>query len=276
MLLEVLKDAFFDSVKMVPFLFGAFLLLELLERRTEMARSLNKVKGAGPAVGALLGVLPECGPPILAANLFSGGVITLGTLISVFIATSDEAIVILLGDRGLTRDVIWILVTKLLIAVIAGYGVDLLHRKSYGKSEIAPGTFDHHGHHSTSIWKCALNHTVSVWLYLFIFNTLLNMVLEMIAIETLSTYLLKDSFIQPVFTALVGLIPNCAASVILTQLYMNGIANFAALIAGLCTCTGVGCVVLFRTNKRAKDCVKIVVLLYFISVAAGLLLQLFM
>lgn len=276
MLLEVLIDAFLDSVKMVPFLFGAFLLLEFLEHRTEKMQFFNKVGRAGPAMGALLGVLPECGPPILAANLFSGGIITLGTLVSVFLSTSDEAIVILLGDQGLSQDVVRIVITKLLIAVIAGYAVDLLYRKSPRAAVHKNETFEHHGHHSSSIWKCALNHTVSIWIYLFIFNALLNMVLEMIGIQALSAYLLKDSFIQPVLTALIGLIPNCAASVVLTQLYMNSIINFAALIAGLCTCTGLGCVVLFKTNKKAKDSARIVGLLYLISVAAGILLQFLM
>ena len=279
MIIDVLADALADCLKMLPFLFAAFLLIEGLEHySTKLTRkALEDVDKAGPVVGAPVGCVPQCGFSVMASNLYAGGIISVGTLLSVFLATSDEAVLILLGNPGQGKTVLTLLAVKVVIAVVAGYIIDLFLQKQIATPKECGNLCDHcgcHDHHA-GLLKPALRHTIKIFLYLFVFTAILNFIIEVIGIQTLSEYLLADSIFQPVIAALIGLIPNCAASVVITQLYISGAISFASAISGLCTGAGIGLVVLFKVNRDKRENIKIVLTLYALSVIAGMVLQIF-
>ena len=276
MILHALEHAFLDTVRMVPFLLAAFLALEALEHYSNnyMNRVLGKVGKAGPAVGAVFGCVPQCGFSVAAANLYSGGVITLGTLLAVFLSTSDEAVLILLGNPGSGPVIVRLLLGKVLIGIGFGYLADLVLRNKKEEKHIEDlcrscGCSDHGG-----ILKPALKHTVRLTAYILVFTFVLNVLLEWIGMDTLIAILGRDTWFQPLLTALLGLIPNCASSILITELYLAGGLSFAAAMSGLCAGAGVGLAVLFKTNRPMKENLGILALLYVISAAVGLLLEL--
>lgn len=276
LLKDILIDTSMDCIKMLPFLFAAFLILEALEHYSGdyTNKMLSKVGAAGPLVGALFGCIPQCGFSVMAANLFAGGVLSAGTLISVFIATSDEAVLILMGNPGRGKEIFFLLAVKVAIAVIAGYIVDLLpiaRRENHKHLEDLCHDCGCHEHHG--IVRPALNHTVKIIIYLFLFSGALNLLTEIIGIDTLSALLLGNTIFQPLIAALIGFIPNCAASVILTQLYLDHVISFASVTAGLSTGAGVGLIVLFKMNSNKNENMKIIGILYLTAVIAGLLLS---
>jgi len=281
MVFDVLLDAVLDCLKDLPFLFIAFLILEALEHHTAdwMNRSLRKAGNSGPAVGALLGCVPQCAFSIMASEFYAGGVITLGTLLSVYLSTSDEAVIILLSNPEHIGVVGRLIFTKIIIGLIAGYVV-LFAEKAWkrshpGKDKEIEDLCRNCGceHEEGGILKPAIHHTLEVLLFLFIFTFALNLLLELIGMENVSRILLADSFFQPVLAALIGLIPNCAASVIITQLYIDGVISFGSAVAGLCSAAGLGLVVLFRVNRHRKENMGIIGLLVLIAIIAGTVLQ---
>lgn len=275
---EVLLDAGADVSRMLPFLFAAFLIIEALEHySTEFTgKVIAKMGKAGPIAGAAAGCIPQCGFSVMAANLYAGGVISAGTLISVFTATSDEAVLVILGNPGQGKEVLMLLSAKLVVAVAAGYVVELFLGKYISVSKESGNLCEHCGchEHDAGIVHPALRHTVKIFVYLFVFTVVLNICIETIGIQKLSEYLLKDAWFQPAVAALVGLIPNCAASVMLTQLYLGGAISFASVIAGLSTGAGVGMLVLFKMNQNKKENLKILGTLYAAGAAAGLMIEL--
>ena len=285
MLLDAVLDAVIDCVKMLPFLFAAFLLLEALEHHVSerMNDALAKTRALGPLVGSLLGCVPQCGFSILASNFYAGGVISLGTLLSVYLATSDEALVILLSGTAGAGEIFRIIAAKIVIGLIAGYLVmgvmrvlrikDRSSKKEIGDlcRDESCGCHDEHA----GILKPALKHTAKIFAFILVFTLILNIVLEFAGIEHLSRILLNNSVFQPVLAALIGLIPNCAASVILTQLYVEGLLSFGSVIAGLGSSAGLGLVVLFRINRDRREDLIILALLFGIAALSGILIQLF-
>ena len=198
-----------------------------------------------------------------------------GTLLAVFLATSDEAVLILLGNPGRAGEVIRLLAVKVVIAIVAGYVADLLLKERLSSEKSSGNLCDHCGCHKehAGILMPAWRHTFRLFIYLVLFTWGLNLVIEVFGIENLSAFLLGDTVFQPVIAALIGLIPNCAASVILTQLYLGGAISFASVVAGLSTGAGAGLIVLFKINRNRKENVKIMIMLYITAVVAGLLLQ---
>ena len=259
--LDVIKDTLIDSLKTLPFLFLAFLLLEALEHHAggRINNALRSAGKAGPLLGSLLGCIPQCGFSVFAANLYSGGVITLGTLLAVFLATSDEALIV--------------------IGITAGYIVDLFVKKHPEKEkhdigDICKGEHCHCDEHK-GIFVPALTHTLKVFGFLLVFTLALNFAIELLGADRLSEILLGNTFFQPLIAALIGLIPNCAASVLLTEMYLGGALSFASVIAGLCSGAGIGLMVLFRTNKKPRENLKILGLLYGISAFSGVIIEIF-
>lgn len=273
---DVLLDTILDSVRMLPFLFAAFLLLEALEHYSTafVDKTLSKLNKAGPIAGAIFGCVPQCGFSVMASNLYSGGVISPGTLLAVFLSTSDEAVIILMGHPEGGNIVLKLLTVKLIIALTAGYGVDLLFAGKLASPKHIEdlcshcGCHDHHG-----ILRPALNHTLKLFGYIFAFSGVLNLLIALTGMDTISTFLLHGSMLQPFITAVIGFIPNCAASVLLTELYLNGALSFAAVISGLCTNAGMGLIVLFRVNKNLRENLSIAGLLYLTAAAAGMILS---
>ena len=276
MLVDAVMDTTFDCLKMLPFLFVAFILIEALEHYSSdfTAKALAKVGKAGPVVGAVAGCVPQCGFSVMAANLYAGGIISVGTLLSVFIATSDEAVLIIMSNPERIREVGVLLAAKVIIAVTAGYIIDIFFRNQIATVKESGNLCKDCGcdEEDAGIWKPAWHHTIRIFIYLFIFTGILNLCIEIFGIEQLSKFLLGNTIFQPVIAAIIGLIPNCAASVILTQLYLNGAISFASVIAGLCTGAGIGLVVLFKMNRNKRENLKIVGVLFLVAVAAGMII----
>ncbi len=275
MILDALLDAFWDTAKTVPFLLLAFFLLEAVEHYSDnfMNRTLGKVGKAGPLMGAVFGCIPQCGFSVAAANLYAGGVITLGTLMAVFLSTSDEAILLLLGHPDSGPVILKLILGKVLIGVAAGYLTDLLFagRKEHKHIEDlcrGCGCSEDHG-----IIRPALRHTIKLAIYVFVFTAILNLILGLVGMDALKAFLRKDTWLQPFLTALLGLIPNCASSILITELYLAGGLSLASAMAGLCAGAGVGMAVLFRENHPVKENIAITGILYLFSAGAGLLLQ---
>lgn len=277
MLKEILMDTGMDCLKMLPYLFAAFMLIEALEQYsgTFARKVLLKVGKAGPVVGALFGCIPQCGFSVMAANLYAGGIISVGTLLAVFIATSDEAVLIMLGNPDAFAEVGALLAVKVVIAVAFGYLTDLFLAKWISTPKERGNLCREWGDHNKEkgIIRSAWDHTAKIFVYLFLFTGVLNFCAEIFGMERLSAFLLGDTIFQPLIAALIGLIPNCAASVILTQLYLGGAITFASVIAGLCTGAGIGLVVLCKVNKDKKENLKVILTLFAIGAAAGLLLS---
>lgn len=272
----IIEDALIDSVKVLPVLFAAYIAIEYIEHKSsdKLIKGLGKFGIAG---GAFLGCLPQCGFSAAASNLYAGRIITTGTLIAVFISTSDEAIPVLLSKPGNLNTIIMLIAVKMLIAIIAGVMADYVFKGFFRKNTkediagaihkhvcIDCGCNDEHG-----IIKPALKHTVNIFLFILLINLLLNILISF-AGENMSRILLNDNILQPALAGIIGLIPNCAASIILTQLFIEGSVSFGSVIAGLSSSAGVGLVVLFRTNRNITENVRIVAYIYIISVLSGM------
>ena len=260
-LLDVLAEALIDSLKMPPFLFGVYLPTEFLEHKSsgKMVRTLQKLGPFGAVAGALLGCVPQCGFSVAAANLYSGRMISAGTLIAVFISTSDEAVPIILGNPQNAKSAIKLLAVKVAIAIVVGIICDLV-LKALNKPVLekpCEQLCEHCGCENHGILYSAAKHTVSIFLFILAISVVLGGLIEIIGQDNLSKLLLTDSVFQPFLAALIGFIPNCAASVILTQLFIEGGLTFGSLVAGLSTGAGLGLVVLFKTNKHFKQNISI-------------------
>ncbi len=278
---DVFLDALIDTARMLPFLFGAYLLIEFLEHKAsdKLANSLRKMGPFGPIGGAVIGCVPQCGFSVAVTNLFSGRLVSLGTLIAVYIATSDEAIPILLSG-GNAGDVGKLILAKLIIAILAGLLVDTIlrffHRKGNEEEEPFNDLCEGCGCEEHGVIYSAAKHTVQIFLFLFVTSLVLGFAMELLGEERLGSILMTDSIFQPFLAALIGLIPNCAASVLLTNLYAAGSLSFGSVVAGLSTGAGLGIVVLFKTNKRLKENIAILLLLYAIGALSGLIINLVM
>lgn len=274
---DIILDTGADCLKMLPFLFAAFLLIEALEHYSgHLAETaLRKVGKAGPAVAAVAGCVPQCGFSVMAANLYAGGIVSAGTLLAVFIATSDEAVLILLSNPAHAGKVAGLLGVKVVLAVTAGYLVDLFFKNRIETPKMSGELCEECGCHeeSAGVLLPAWRHTWRIFVYLLIFTGILNFCIEVLGMDAISAFLLGNTPLQPVVAAVLGFVPNCGASVILTQLYLNGAISFASVIAGLSTSTGIGLVVLFKVNRHRRENVKITGTLFVIAAAAGILLE---
>ena len=277
---DAILDSLIDTVKLIPFLLITYIIMEFIEHKTshKTKDAIKKSGHFGPLIGGILGVVPQCGFSAAASSLYSARIITLGTLIAVFLSTSDEMLPILISEAVDVRIILSILGIKLVIAVVVGFIIDLFFRKRFETSEDEPEIKDlcehEHCHCEHGIFKSALKHTINITLYIFIISLVLNIIIYFIGEDNLAHILNSTPIIGPIIASLVGLIPNCASSVIITQLYLSKVLNFATMIAGLLVNTGVGLLILFRTNKDLKENIKITVLLFAIGVIFGIIFDL--
>ncbi len=280
---HVVVHAIEDNLSIIPFLFITYCIMESMEHAvSSKTEGMVKYSGKmGPLFGGILGVIPQCGFSAAAASFYSGGVITLGTLLAIFLSTSDEMLPILISETVPVMTIVKMVGWKALVGVIAGFLVDF-GLKRIGKGHVVQKHIHdlceqdhcHCEEEESSVWKSALVHTVKVFGFIFIFSAILNLVLECGGEDALEWLANNHSFLAAIVTGMVGLVPNCAASVIITQLYLKQLISAGAMMAGLMVGAGVGVLVLFRTNRPWKQNVKIVGLLYAIGVIAGLLMDL--
>lgn len=274
-ILDVLFDTGIDALKLLPFLFLAYLAMECLEHWTggRMQEIVRKSGKAGPAIGGLLGIFPQCGFSAAAANLYAGRIITTGTLIAVFLSTSDEMLPVMISENVAPSMIGKILLLKVIFALVAGFLVDfLLHRKV--EMQIGHLCERHHCHCEKGIWRSAFHHTWKIFLYIIVVSLILNFAIALIGEETLAALVQGKPALSLFLSALVGMIPNCASSVVLTQLYLGGVLSAGALMAGLLSGSGVGFLVLLRVNENRRENLRIFLLLYAAGVGAGALIQL--
>lgn len=282
LILDVLLDALIDGAKMLPFLYLAYLLIEWLERNHGQ-RIENALAGGGRwgfVPGAVLGCVPQCGFSAVAANFYASRVITPGTLLAVFVATSDEAIPLLAAEPGMWGTLAVLLVLKVILGMAAGFVLDVplrrvLPQSLYGGYAGHADEVDCHEEHEehSGIFLAALRHTLEIFAFILLFSFLIGLVFELVGEGAITALLGRMGPFQPMVAALIGLVPNCAASVLLAQLYMQGAITFGSLMAGLTAGAGIGLAVLWRVNPSWKQNLFMTGLLWAAGAAMGIVLQ---
>ena len=285
--LHILLHAFEDTLVLVPFLLATYLLMELLEGMAgeKAARAVQKAGRAGPLIGGLLGVVPQCGFSAAAATLWSGRVVTVGTLVAVFLSTSDELLPVFLAEGAPAGLLVRVLAAKALVAVAVGTALDAvlrrMRRAGDGRLHVHElcerehcGCDHGHGHGRGSVWlgavRSTLVHAAQVALFIFLVTFVLDGTVHLVGEDALAAFVAGNPVFSVFASALVGLIPNCAASVVVAELYLDGTLGAAALMAGSLVSAGVGLLVLLRTNVRVGQSLAVVAFLYVVGVAVGL------
>ncbi len=276
---HIIIHTFEDTIKLLPFLFITYLAMEFLEHRTsDRAKAAIQKSGRfGPVIGGILGAVPQCGFSAAAAGLYAGKIITLGTLMAIYLSTSDEMLPILISESVPVSTILTILLWKMGIGIIAGMLIDLVLCKRQETREMDIHHLCEHEHchcERQGVLRSAISHTVQIFLFIFVITFLLNVILHTVGEDALAGLIFNRPVIGVLLSGLVGLIPNCAASVLITQLYLEGAMSFGAMMAGLLVGAGVGILVLCKVNEDKKECARIILLLYAIGVAAGLLFEL--
>ena len=273
---EIILDTILDCLKILPFLFIAFLIIEFFEHKLshKTEDTIKKAGKIGPLFGSLLGALPQCGFSVLATNLYITRIISLGTLIAIYLSTSDEMLPILIAEKAPIDSILFLVVLKILIGMICGFIIDLIIRKEEPKKHFEICEHDHcdceHG-----IIIPAIKHTLKTLIFIFVITFILNAAFHYIGEDNIKHIFDKTNFFTPFIAALIGLIPNCGSSIILTELYITNILPLSSALAGLLANSGVALLVLFKSNKNIKENLKIVGILYSISAITGLLLKIF-
>lgn len=278
---DLIGDSLLDTLKLLPFLFLTYILMEYLEHRAggSAEKFLKRSGQFGSLIGSALGILPQCGFSSAAAGLYSARVISVGTLIAVFLSTSDEMVPIFIVNGNITL-ILKVLAVKFVIALVAGLAIDLILKAIHKKKGITPEPNIEelcerdNCHCKHDILKSALVHTGKVTLFIFIFSFVLNFLVYFVGESNIALLILNKPVIANILAAIVGLIPNCASSVVISELFLDGMLSAGALISGLLVNSGVALAVLFRTNRPRKNTLAIVGILLAISIVAGIVIDL--
>lgn len=276
--LHIFRHTLEHTASSLPFLFAAYLLIEFIEHRhsEKFAAWLAKFGKAGAAIGALLGVVPQCGFSVVAANLYSNRIITAGTMLAVFISTSDEAIPVLLSNPGSAGKILPLIASKVLLAIVAGLIVDKVGLFNITKEELDEVAEEHSHCHTeghNGLLKSTVLHTAKTFAFIFVVMFCLELCIDTIGEETFAEFIAGESLLQPLVAGIVGLIPNCASSIIIAQLYAEGTITFGAAFAGLSVGAGTGLLVLFRNDVDKIECLSLTGFLFAVSVLTGTVLQ---
>lgn len=280
-IMEAIMDTVKDTAMMVPFLFITYLAMEWLERRTEdqSVALLSRIGKFGHVAGAAIGLIPQCGFSAAAASLYSGGVITAGTLLSVFLSTSDEMLPIFISSSVGAGTIGKLLAAKFIIALISGIAVDVIARMVRHRSE------EKHIHDLCEREHCgceeeeggilhsALIHTLKITGFIFVVSLVLSLLMETVGRDVLASLLTGAPVAGTIITGIIGLIPNCAASVLITQMYLEGLLTSGQLLSGLLVGAGVGLLVLVRTNNKKKENAQVIGTLLCLGIAWGILID---
>ena len=278
-ILHILEHTAIETLRLIPFLLITYLVMEYIEHKTsEKSKNIiQKADKLGPVLGAAVGIFPQCGFSVSATNLYAARVISLGTLISVYLATSDEMLPILLTESVPVTTILTILGLKLIIGIIAGFAIDtvirLIKKDKKEEQKIEELCEHEHCHCEEGIIVSAVKHTINIIFFIFIITLIINGIIEFIGEETIAKFISQNIILGPLVAGFIGLIPNCASSVILTELFIENVISMPMLISGVSVNAGVGLLVLFKTNKNLKENLIIVGLLYTIGVLSGMILQ---
>lgn len=285
-LLHIIEHSILDSLKLVPFLFLTYLAMEYLEHKAgdKVVKLVHKAGKMGPLVGGVAGAAPQCGFSAAASNLYAGRIISMGTLIAIYLSTSDEMLPILISEKQPIDMIVKLLLTKVVIGVIAGFVIDFIFSKKEHDHEHSHDHDEHEHIHEMcehdhcqcekGIFRSAVSHTLQITFFILLITFALNLVLHLVGEDVLAQLILNRPILGPVLAGIVGLIPNCASSVAITQLYLGGALSAGAMMSGLLVGSGVGLLVLFRVNHNKKENLTIIGLLYFIGVLAGIVIEL--
>lgn len=283
MILAVLEDTLMDGIRLLPFLFITYLVMEYIEHKTgEASRQIMKKSGSwGPALGGLLGAAPQCGFSAAASNLYAGGIITPGTLIAVFLSTSDEMLPVLVSEQAPVSMIAKLLGLKAAIGICIGFLTDLLIRRRRDRKGSVEEKLriEHLCSHQRCrcgkgrIISSALRHSLQIFVFILVISFALNLLVELTGSERLEAFLSGRTILGPLFAGLIGLIPNCASSVLLTRLYLSGMLSSGSMLAGLLSGSGVGLLVLFKVNDNLRENLKITLLLYSAGALCGIIIE---
>ena len=269
-MIDCLMDGVFDTLKLLPYLLVTFLVLEIIEHKfsKRSQKVLSKNKKYGPALGGVLGALPQCGFSSMASNLFSARVITMGTLIAVFLSTSDEMLPIMISEKVDISLLVKIISFKVIVGIVVGFIIDIVYHRKQDK-EIIKEICEHDG-----VVVSSIKHTLKIGIFIFIANIVINLIIFNVGEDTVSNLLLNGNIFTYFISSLVGLIPNCAGSVIITELYLSKMISIGTMLAGLLTGSGLGILLLFRTNNNIKENMTVLSIIYFVGVVVGILVDL--
>ncbi len=317
----IVEDTIADGLKILPYLFVTYLIMEYLEHRTgnKTQELVRKAGRFGPLFGGLFGAFPQCGFSAAASNLYAGRVITLGTLIAIYLSTSDEMIPLFISEQVPLSKMVPILVMKAVLGIFYGFLIDFAvrrYRKYKKKAEEDPirieelckrehchceedapkisahrstketsshitkadvtesSSHDHHHESHGNILRSALVHTVHIFIYVFIFTFILNTLIGVVGEDTLAGFLQGNAVLSHILAGVVGLIPNCAASIVITELYISNIITFGAMMSGLLVGAGVGLLILYRVNEGTVRNLQITGILYLIGTFSGFIIDL--
>lgn len=276
-IIHALEHTADDSLFVIVVLFLTYLAMEYMEHYTggKIRLILGRAGKFGPAIGAVAGAVPQCGFSAAASNLYAGRLITTGTLIAVYLSTSDEMLPVMISAQAPVADILGIIAIKLAVGMAAGFLIDIILRdKPEEHAHIHEICEQEHCGCEKGIFRSAIKHTIQVGIFLLLISFVLNMFLEIVGEDILAGFLLNRPVLGPVIAGLVGFIPNCAASVAITELYLQGLIGMGTMLSGLLVGAGVGILVLFRVNHHRKENFKIMGILYLIGVIVGIIAEL--
>lgn len=272
---HVLLHSIEETAKLIPFLFLTYLLMEFLEHKAaqKTAALTTRAGVLGPLAGGLLGAVPQCGFSASASNFYAGGIISIGTLVAIFLSTSDEMLPVMLSEKASLFRVLSILAIKVICGILVGFLIDLIFRlikRSPSKKYNTNLCQEEHCGCENGIFRSALMHTLQIAGFILLFSLLIGAVVKLIGEDTLAMFATEAGVFSTLVCGLVGLIPNCASSVILTELFLDGVIGTGAVLAGLLSGSGVGLLVLFRVNKNIKENLLIMAIVYGVGVLVGI------
>lgn len=299
--LDVVIDALKDTAELIPFLFATYVVISLLDlfASDKTTAAIQRAGHAGPLIGGVLGVVPQCGFSAMGASLYADRIVSLGTFVAVILSTSDEMLPLLLAEHVEVGLLARILVTKAVLGVILGFAIDLVLRAVLGRTSLAgvdesdageeqdeDAEFDPSAYscdcgcgepltRGQTAWWVVVNsayRTFQVVVFIFVVSVLLNALIVLVGEDALASFLSGNAVVATLVSGLVGLVPNCAASVVLTQLYIDGVLGFAPMIAGTLVAGGAGYLVLFRMNGNMRENAAIVGIVYALGVCVGLVM----
>lgn len=279
-MLDACLDALLDTLKLLPFLFVTYLVMEILEHKTSQKAqfAIKRAGKWGPLIGGLLGAVPQCGFSAAASGFYAGRVISLGTLIAIYLSTSDEMLPILISEQVAPSFIGIVLGLKIVIGMAAGFIIDAIVRKPVHIEAHSPEAFkdlcaEENCHCEKGVLRSTIKHTAQIAGFILLVSLALNIILMFLDAEN-SEIVLNNPVVGPLVAGVIGLIPNCAASVALTQMYLKGFMTFGSMMAGLMASAGVGWLVLVRTSHDRKDILRVLGLLYSISAVIGIVIDL--